>query len=50
MVIFVLTYAILALLSFSLVGSTSAKIPKPSTKVHFQPYIHDVGGGPSSLI
>jgi hypothetical protein len=50
MIIFVLTYAILALLSLSLVGSTSAKIPKPSAKVRFQPHIRNVESRPSSLI
>lgn len=50
MIIFVVTYAIMALLSFSLAGSASAKIPKPSAKVRFQPYIRNVESSPSSLI
>jgi hypothetical protein len=37
MIIFVLTYAVLALLGLSLVGSMSAQIPKPSAKARFQP-------------
>jgi hypothetical protein len=35
MVIFVLTYAILALLALSLVGSMSAQVSKPSDKARF---------------
>ncbi len=36
MVIFVLTYAVLALLGLSLVGSKGANIPKPSARARFQ--------------
>jgi hypothetical protein len=36
MIIFVLTYAVLALLGLSLVGSMSAQTPKPSAKARFQ--------------
>ena len=37
MIIFILTYAVLALLGLSLVGSMSAHTPQPSAKARFQP-------------
>jgi hypothetical protein len=37
MIIFFLTYAVLALLGLSLVGSMSAQVSKPSAKARFQP-------------
>jgi hypothetical protein len=37
MIIFVLTYAVLALLGLSLMGSMSAQIHKSSAKARFQP-------------
>ena len=40
MVVFVLTYAVLALLGLSLVGSLSPQVPKPSVKARFQPMDH----------
>lgn len=38
MIIFVLTYAVLALLGLSLVGTMNAQTPKPSAKVAFNLY------------
>jgi hypothetical protein len=37
MIIFFLTYAVLAVLGLSLVGSMSAQVSKPSAKARFQP-------------
>jgi hypothetical protein len=37
MIIFFLTYAVLALVGLSLVGSMSAQVSKPSAKARFQP-------------
>jgi hypothetical protein len=37
MIIFFLTYAVLALLGLSLVGSMGAQVSKPSAKARFQP-------------
>ena len=37
MIIFFLTYAVLAVFGLSLVGSMSAQVSKPSAKARFQP-------------
>jgi hypothetical protein len=37
MIIFFLTYAVLAVLGLSLVGSTSAQVAKPNAEAGFQP-------------
>jgi hypothetical protein len=50
MIIFFLTYAVLAVLGLSLVGSTSAQVPKPSAKAGFQTYVLKIESSPCSLI
>jgi hypothetical protein len=47
MIVFFLTYAVLAALGLSLVGSMSAQVSKPSAKARFQPM--SVESSPCSL-
>jgi hypothetical protein len=48
MIVFVLTYAILAVLALSSVGSMSAQVSKQSAKPHFAPVSSTSRPGPVS--